>query len=287
MPKRLSEAQVEQYRRDGILFPIDALDPAEAAGLRRRVEALAAQEGGKLSRSTNHKPHLLLPWLAELIRDPRLLDPVEDVLGPDILCWGSGFFWKPAKDPAFISWHQDSTYWGLSHADIVTAWVALTPSTPESGCMRVVPGTHNRDQVAHKDTFAENNLLSRGQEIAVEVEEHEAVDVVLQPGQMSLHHVRLFHGSEPNRAGEPRIGYAIRFIPTYISQTSGVRDSATLVRGQDRYGHFDLEPRPRADFDPACVAYHQAVLERATQILYSGADKVKAFDGPRQQAAGM
>jgi hypothetical protein len=174
----------------------------------------------------------------------------------------------------------------LSHSDIVTAWVAFTPSTVESGCMRVVPGTHTRDQVAHKDTFAENNLLSRGQEIAVEVDDDEAVDLVLQPGQMSLHHVRLFHGSEPNRADEPRIGYAIRYIPTYISQTSGVRDSATLARGDDRFGHFDLEPRPRTEFDPECVAYHKAMLERATRILYSGADKVKSFDGP-QPAAGM
>jgi non-haem Fe2+, alpha-ketoglutarate-dependent halogenase len=286
MPKRLSEADVERYRRDGVIFPIRAFEPQEAEGYRARLEQLAAAEGGKLSRSTNHKPHVLLPWLAEIVRDPRILDPVEDVLGPNILCWGSGFFWKPANDSAFISWHQDSTYWGLSHADIVTAWVAFTPSTPEAGCMRVVPGTHHREQVAHKDTFAENNLLSRGQEIAVEVDEKDAVDVVLQPGEMSLHHVRLFHGSEPNRADHPRIGFAIRYIPTYIRQTSGVRDSATLVRGTDELGNFDLEPRPGTDFDPDCVAWHRATLERAEQILYAGAATVKKFDGPRP-AAGM
>ena len=137
-----------------------------------------------------------------------------------------------------------------------------------------------------RDTFADDNLLSRGQEIAVDVNENDAVDVVLRPGEMSLHHVRLFHGSERNRASHPRIGYAIRYIPTYISQTAGVRDSATLVRGEDRYGHFDAEPRPRVDFDPDCVAYHKAGLERATQILYAGADKVKEFEGAKR-AAGM
>jgi non-haem Fe2+, alpha-ketoglutarate-dependent halogenase len=282
--KQLAPETVEAYKRDGILFPLRVMDEAAAAGMRAKVEALAAAEGGKLSRATNQKPHLLLPWLADLVRHPAVLDPVEDILGPNILCWASGFFWKQPRDPAFISWHQDSTYWGLSHADIVTAWIALTPSTPESGCMQVVPGTHHREQVAHKDTFAENNLLSRGQEIAVEVDPEDVVDVVLQPGEMSLHHVRLFHGSEPNRSAEPRIGFAVRYIPTYIRQTAGARDSATLVRGEDTFGHFDLEPRPAVDFDPACVAFHRAMLENAEKILYAGAEQVKAFTPPAKRA---
>jgi non-haem Fe2+, alpha-ketoglutarate-dependent halogenase len=282
--KQLAPETVEAYKRDGILFPLRVMDEATAAGMRAKVEALAAAEGGKLSRATNQKPHLLLPWLADLVRHPAVLDPVEDILGPNILCWASGFFWKQPRDPAFISWHQDSTYWGLSHADIVTAWIALTPSTPESGCMQVVPGTHHREQVAHKDTFAENNLLSRGQEIAVEVDPADVVDVVLQPGEMSLHHVRLFHGSEPNRSALPRIGFAVRYIPTYIRQTAGARDSATLVRGEDTFGHFDLEPRPAVDFDPACVAFHRAMLENAEKILYAGAEQVKAFTPPAKRA---
>jgi non-haem Fe2+, alpha-ketoglutarate-dependent halogenase len=281
---RLSEQQVEQFQRDGVLFPLDAYKRGEIEGLRRKLEALAQAEGGKLSRGTNQKPHMLLPWLADMIREPRILDAVEGVLGPNLLCWASGFFWKQPQDPAYISWHQDSTYWGLSHPDIVTAWVAFTPSTPESGCMRVVPGTHKRDQVAHRDTFAAENLLSRGQEIAVDVNEEDAVDVVLQPGQMSLHHVRLFHGSEPNRADHPRIGYAIRYIPTYIRQTAGVRDSATLVRGKDEFGNFDPEPTPRTDFDPDCVAFHAQMLDRAAQILYAGAAQVKTFEGPGARA---
>jgi non-haem Fe2+, alpha-ketoglutarate-dependent halogenase len=281
---RLSEQQVEQFQRDGVLFPLDAYERGEIEGLRRKLEALAQAEGGKLSRGTNQKPHMLLPWLADMVREPRILDAVEGVLGPNLLCWASGFFWKQPQDPAYISWHQDSTYWGLSHPDIVTAWVAFTPSTPESGCMRVVPGTHKRDQVAHRDTFAAENLLSRGQEIAVDVNEEDAVDVVLQPGQMSLHHVRLFHGSEPNRADHPRIGYAIRYIPTYIRQTAGVRDSATLVRGKDEFGNFDPEPTPRTDFDPECVAFHAQMLDRAAQILYAGAAQVKTFEGPGARA---
>jgi ectoine hydroxylase-related dioxygenase (phytanoyl-CoA dioxygenase family) len=284
--KRLGKEQVEQFQRDGFLFPIDVYSRDEIGELKSRLEALAAAEGGKLSRGTNQKPHLLLPWLNTMIRNPRILDPVEDILGPNLLCWASGFFWKPANDPAFISWHQDSTYWGLSHPDIVTAWVAFTPSTPESGCMRVVPGTHHCEQVAHRDTFSPENMLSRGQEIAVEVDEKDAVDVVLQAGQMSLHHVRLFHGSEPNRAEHPRIGYAIRYIPTYVRQTAGVRDSATLVRGTDEHGNFDPEPTPHTDFDPECVAFHAEMLDRATRILYAGAAQVRTFDRP-EAASGM
>jgi non-haem Fe2+, alpha-ketoglutarate-dependent halogenase len=179
-----------------------------------------------------------------------------------------------------VSWHQDSTYWGLSEPDVVTAWVAFTPSTVESGCMRVIPGTHRLDQIPHRDTFAENNLLSRGQEIEVEVDEGNAIDVVLEAGEMSLHHVRLIHGSVPNRAGHPRIGYAIRYIPTHIRQITGVPDSATLVRGQDAYGHFVPEPAPRFDFDPEGVAFHAAMLENNTRILYASAEKRPDYDLP-------
>ena len=176
----------------------------------------------------------------------------------------------PAGDPAYVSWHQDGTYWGLSSPDVVTAWVALTPSLPENGCMRVVPGTHKR-QVPHEDTFAESNLLSRGQEIAVEVDNAKAVDVVLQPGQMSLHHVLIFHGSEQNRSDIRRVGFAIRYVPTHVSQTSGIRESALLVRGVDEFGHFDHEQSPEADMHPDAVARHKQVIDRQIQILYAGA----------------
>jgi len=142
--------------------------------------------------------------------------------------------------------------------------------------MRVIPGTHREPQLPHRDTFHKDNLLSRGQEIEVAVDERQAVDVVLQPGQMSLHHVRIVHGSEPNRASYPRTGYAIRYVATHVRQVVGERDSATLVRGVDTYGHFEHEPRPRADFHPDAVAYHQAMHQRTTDILYAGAAQRRA-----------
>jgi Phytanoyl-CoA dioxygenase (PhyH) len=271
MAKLLSEAQVRQYRRDGYLCPIDALTPAEAAHYRARLEAAEAAAGGSLPGPYKHKPHLVYAFAQALIRQPRILDAVEAVIGPDILCWESVFFNKEPHTPDFISWHQDITYWGLeAEGDVVTAWVALSPSTPESGCMRVVPGTHKREVVAHADSFAAGNMLSRGQEIAVEVDDGHAVDLVLEPGQMSLHHVKIFHGSRPNRADDRRLGFAVRYLPPQVHQEVGA-DSATLVRGRDGFGYFELEPAPAHDLAPEAVAYHQRVRDRRMAILMRGA----------------
>ena len=271
--KVLTPAQVEAFRRDGYHFPVRALSTDEALSYRRRLEQSEAMLGGPLRGALRSKPHLLFTWANELIRHPVILDAVEDIYGPNLLAWSSSFFIKEAHDPSYVSWHQDSTYWGLSHPDVVTAWIALSVSVVENGCMRVMPGTHLKDQLPHKDTFAANNLLTRGQEVQVEVDPAEAVDVVLQPGEFSLHHVRLVHGSDPNNADYRRIGYAIRYIPTYVKQTVGPRDSATLVRGVDTYHHFDMEPAPKADLDPEAVALHKRVTEESNQVLYRGTDK--------------
>lgn len=272
MPASLTEAAVADYNRLGYHFPIRAFPPEEAEGLLGRLQATEAKLGGRLSGRMNQKPHLLFPWVYDVVTHPAVLDAVESVLGPDLLCWSSQFFIKGAGDPAYVSWHQDGTYWGLSSPDVVTAWIAFTPSLPESGCMRVVPGTH-LSKVPHIDTFARDNLLSRGQEVAVQVEEKDAVDITLQPGEMSLHHVLIVHGSEPNRAGWPRIGFAIRYIPTHLRQTGGERDSALLVRGTDRYGHFDHETAPEEDLHPHALARHKAILDRQLAILYRDAEQ--------------
>lgn len=276
MPKLLSPAAVEQYRRDGYWSPVDALDPGEAAALRRRLEAFEAREGKPLAGNMRHKAHLLFTWLADLVRHEKVLDAVEDVIGPDILCWTSTFFIKEARDPGFVSWHQDSTYWGLSTPDVVSAWIALSASTAEAGAMRVIPGTHGA-QVAHRETWNRDNLLSRGQEIEVDVDPARAVDLVLAPGQMSLHHVRIVHGSEPNRSADRRIGLAVRYIPTHVRQTVGPQDSAVLVRGVDRFGHFVPEPLPEADLSEAAWQAHREAADRQAAILYAGT-KTQSFE---------
>lgn len=269
---RSAEEFRRQFARDGILFPLSVLTDKETETALANLAAFEAREGGRLGDAINSKPHLILPWISDLVRHPRILDAVETILGPDLLCWMSNFFTKDAGDGRFISWHQDSTYWALSSPDVVTAWVALTPSRRDNGCLQVIPGTHLAEQVPHRDTFGEGNMLSRGQEIAVEVNLSEAVDVVLQPGEMSLHHVRIFHGSEPNRSDIRRIGLAIRYIPTRVSQVGG-RTTALLVRGEDRFGHFDPEPVPKEEFAPADLAFHAEAMRRLHALAYAGTER--------------
>ena len=272
MTKVLPDSAVEAYRRDGYFFPLRVLAPDDAAGYRRRLEAHEARAGAPLQGNWRHKTHLLFTWADELVHHAAILDAVEDVIGPDILCWTTNFFIKEPGSRGFVSWHQDSTYWGLDPDDVVTAWVAFTRSDAESGCMKVMPGTHTQSQIPHVDTFHRDNLLSRGQEIAVEVDESKAVDIVLAPGEMSLHHIKLVHGSAPNRSGDRRIGFAIRYIPTHVRQTK-VRDSAMLVRGVDTHRNFDPEPRPVNDIDDAARRAHADAVGRQVAALYQGTDK--------------
>jgi hypothetical protein len=272
MPKLLSPAELARYHRDGYHFPVDILTADEAAHLRRRLEAYEARAGGPISGNLRHKPHLFLTFLNDLVHHPRILDAVEDVLGPDLLCWTTTFFIKEPADPGFVSWHQDATYWGLSSPEVMTVWVAFTPANLVNGCMAFLPGSHTR-QIAHRDTFDRDNLLSRGQEIAVEVDDSEGLYVALAPGQASLHHVLLVHGSAPNRSADRRIGLAIRYIPTHVRQIAGASDSATLVRGVDAYGNFAHEPRPAADCTPEAMAAHAAAVGHQVQVLYRGTGK--------------
>ena len=282
MPKILSEAQVEAYNRDGYVFPIRVMPESEARELRATLEAYERETGGPLRGDLRHKTHLLFTWLADLVRRKEIIDAVEDIYGANILCWSTNFFIKEARNPSFVSWHQDATYWGLSSPDVITAWVALTEATAENGAMDMIPGTHTLDQIPHRDTFAKNNLLTRGQEVMVDVDGSKGVKVLLKPGEMSLHHVRIIHGSAPNHSADRRIGFAIRYIPTRVRQLHG-NDSATLVRGVDTFNTFEHEPRPERDMDPRMLALHKAITERNAQILYRGTG-VKDFNDPKALA---
>jgi len=276
MTNFLSEAAQRQYRDDGYYFPLRAFSPAVAAGYRTRLETFEATQGGKIRGRMRQKLHLLLTWMDELVRHPAILDAVEGVLGPDILCWQTSFFIKEAGDAGYVSWHQDSTYWGLSTPDVATAWVALSPVTLECGPMRVIPGTHKWNQIQHKDSFDEKNLLTRGQVVDADIDAGKAVDLILAPGEFSLHHVRLVHASEPNRSPDRRIGLAIRYIAPHVSQVTGVPDSALLVRGEDTHGHFEVEQSPAADLDAAAVAQHARITERREGFIYAGTEKRSA-----------
>jgi non-haem Fe2+, alpha-ketoglutarate-dependent halogenase len=267
--KLLTLQQIRHYHEFGYVTPIRVMSPEQAAVLRMNLETFEGRQGGPLTGTLRHKSHLLFFWLNDLVRQEKVVDAVEDLYGHNLLCWTSNFFIKEARDPTYVSWHQDSTYWGLSKPDVVTAWIALSESDKSNGAMEVIPGTHLLDQIPHKDTFAKNNALTRGQEVAVEVDQSRAVAIELQPGEMSLHHVRIIHGSPPNASSNRRIGFAIRYIPTDVRQMEGT-DSATLVRGVDNFQTFKHEPRPDRDFDPEFVALHMEATERSATILYKG-----------------
>lgn len=270
MPCKLAEAQVAQYRRDGFCFPIPVFSPEEVSDLRKQLETVETRQGHVLQGSQRLKTSLLLTWVDRLIRDSQILDPVEDLIGPNILCWGVHFWIKEPKTIDYVSWHQDHQYWGLDAAEIVTAWVALSPATVESGCMRMHPGSHTA-QLPHQDLFDRTNMLSRGQTITEGIDEAGAVNILLKPGEMSLHNVRIAHASAPNRSADRRIGIAIRYMPPQTRQQLAEWDSAALVRGEDRYGHFVHEPSPVRDFDPTCVAFHEKTVTNLLSFLYKDA----------------
>lgn len=257
MPKMLSSDQIEGFRKNGYVPRVRVISSVRAAAIRRRIEDFERSQGGPLRGALGKKSHLLFTCLSELIREERILDAIEDLYGQNLLCWYTDLFIKEPNDPAFVSWHQDSTYWGLSKPDVVTAWVALSESNRANGALEVVPGTHLKNQLPHRETFSKENMLSRGQEIAVDVDPASSVMLELEPGEMSLHHVRLVHGSAPNRSKtQRRIGFAIRYIPTYVRQLDR-ENAAALVRGIDTFRTFEQEPIPTRDMDPECVSFHK------------------------------
>lgn len=265
------------YARDGFVFPVDAVDPATARAIRADLEAAEAELAGDPDRLRllRSYPDRLLPSFDALIRTPALVAAASAILGPDLLVWSGGLFIKEANAPSIVSWHQDLTYWGLDEVDEVTAWVALSPSTVESGCMRFVPGSHRRQLVRHVDTFDTNNLLTRGQQIDETVDDSQGVDIVLRTGQASLHHGHLFHASGPNRTGDRRIGAAIRYIKPSMKQRSGDRSLVRLVSGSDRFGHFAIAGAPRGRLDPADFELCRADADIKRRVLYAGAETDK------------
>ena len=273
----LDGAARERYEREGYLFPFRAMTAGGADEIRARVDALERERGEPLG-GLRISPHLVFTWAAAVVRSEAILDVVSGILGPDVLCWESAFFMKDARSPTFVSWHQDAHYWGLWPPKVLTAWVAITPSTTANGAMRVMPGSHLGEGMAHTDTYAEDNILSRGQVIAQSLDEDKAVELVLEAGEMSVHDVMLAHESAPNHSEDRRIGLAIRYLAPEVRQTKGA-DAAMLVRGVDRFGHFELLPAPASDMAPEAQAVHHAACPARAGILFEGAER-RAADWP-------
>ena len=274
---------VAQFERDGYICPVPVLTPAETlqyhdlyiafhAAHQTRLAALKAGARWQINADT----HFAFQWVDALTRHPKILDAVERLLGPNLVAWNTNWFVKMPHDKSFVSWHQDGAYWGLSPMEVATAWVALGPVTPENGCMRVIPGSHKQPNMPQRETYADNNILSRGQEISVAVDERLAVDLVLQPGEMSLHHLWIVHGSKANHSTIPRIGLAIRYVSTRVQQDSSEKPFAMLVRGRDDYGNFRLSEPPTGNDGFAGEGRHAEFLKRVHVALAKARPGTKA-----------
>ena len=240
----LDKTDVARYREDGYLRPIPVIPAKEAAQLRAELEDiedtwLAADLPHPLNTYKRVNSHCVIPMAHRVAADSRVLDVIEGILGPDILIWSVEFFIKEPQTKSIVSMHQDLTYWGFGAVDqLLTAWIALSPATEASGCMNFVRGSHKNPILPHEDTYDKDNLLSRGQEIQVDVAPEDKVPAELQPGQMSLHHGLMIHGSGPNVTDDRRIAVAIRYCTPQIAQQVAQKDYAILARGADRTGNF-------------------------------------------------
>ena len=265
MAGSLTEAQVRHYAETGQVGPVPILTAEEVGYYRRHLEDAEAAQGGRFSNIPGQfraKTHLLYTWMDELVRHEGILDAVESLIGPDILLYHLTCWLKEPDDGAFVSWHQDGTYFNLSPAEHVTAWIALTDATPESGCMRMIPGSHLLGQQAHAKGETKGNLLSNGQQIDLDIDEANAIDIVVPAGGVSFHHTHIVHSSGANRSNERRIGIGISYIPTRVRFVGEDRVPAALVRGRDTFGHFDPETRPTADLAPEAVSFHAEACRR-------------------------
>jgi non-haem Fe2+, alpha-ketoglutarate-dependent halogenase len=241
------------FERDGIMFPLRALNDGELAAARAQIARIASAQNGMFKRFD--RAHLFFRWAWDLVRHPRVVDAVSEVLGDEVMVWGSLILSKPPHDPGFVAWHQDGLYAGfLGDAPAVSAWIAMSDSTIESGCMRVVPGSH-KQRLPHEVRNAPDNMLRQGQEIAADVDERDAVDVQLRAGEMSLHHVDIVHGSNPNRASWARTGFIVRYTtPKMLRAVMPV----VVARGA-QYGHLQtLTEPPPEDFDVSMDAWRRA-----------------------------
>jgi len=245
----------DTYSREGFLSPVDVLSSGEAAAHRARLEEAEARFGALHYRS---KVHTILRSPYELATHPRVLDVVERLIGPDILLHNVTYIIKEPHSAAHVSWHQDLTYWGFSDDAQVSMWLALSPATVESGCMRMLPGSHTQGCLEHSLNDDPCNVLFQGQTVQG-VDEAKAILCTLEPGQASFHHGWTLHSSLPNGGGDRRIGVNAQYLAPHVRQLKHDEDTAILVRGEDRFGHFGLDIAAETDLDPCAITRRNAL----------------------------
>jgi non-heme Fe2+,alpha-ketoglutarate-dependent halogenase len=262
----LTPQRVEAYRRDGYSFPHAALSGAELAECRDGLARYEAWLGTPVNMGDwrwRSSAYAFLPWLDRLICNERILDAVQDLVGPDILVFTTTFFIKEANSPTFAAWHQDATYFGIEPYEHVTAWVALSDATEEAGCMEVVSSHGAARQLHHAALGLKDSINGGGQAVVEEFDQRDTVMMAVPAGSFSLHHTLCTHRSAPNRSNHRRVGIGISYIPAHCRITSSVRMRVPLVRGGNTGGNFDILPPPtEGEFHPAAIARHEDAYRR-------------------------
>lgn len=273
----------QQYKRDGFSFPHRVIPTEDADRLRVDLEQLVdthanaatAVPFGDYARSNLH---VVSTAVAQMARHPSILDAVETIIGPDISLWGAELIAKEPNSDKVLTMHQDLTYWGLDGSDgVVTAWLAVSDVTTANGAMSFVPASHHHGQLVHHDTFRDDNLLSRGQEIAVDVRPEDTVPVELERGEISLHHGLMFHGSGPNTTAERRIGLVLRYLAPSVVQPDGNVDFVMACRGVNRSTTLLAISPPERDFSPAAVDLHAEITAAQSFSLGAGATEKLSY----------
>ena len=276
MPRVLTSDQIECFHELGYCSPVDVMSEDEAQAFKFRIEAAEAAHPEALSATNRNNPHLAFKCIDEIAHHPVIIDAVSDIIGPDILLWGSVLFFKEPQSAGFVSWHQDATYMGIEPHSFVTPWLALTPSNTALGCVKVIPGSPKHGILKHEDTFGEDNILTRGQAIEG-IDENAAVDLVLRPGQISLHHARTVHGSLPNRGKQRRLGVALQcYMRPDCRQVIG-ENLVQVVRGCSGLSGYSILGRPAKEMDSAAVSERASANQNWTKILYHGAPQVRPY----------
>ena len=272
----LSLEQINQYKEDGYIAPIDVLTKDEAEEVKKEIEYIEKKWPNEIEGLGRNYVHLISPVLDKVSHNSKILDAVESIIGKDILVCGTTLFIKNPDKKGFVSFHQDAKYIGLEPYNWVTGWLAVTDANEENGCMRMLKGSHKKDLKFHDQKFDENNLLTRGQTIE-NVPINETTPVILKAGQLSLHHPTIIHGSGLNKSKERRIGFAIQsYIGTNVDQVLG-KIYVQQARGNDTFKFHQHVKRPTELMNENDIITRKKANEELSKIFYSGSKQIGKY----------
>ena len=271
----LNSNQLKQYNEEGYVAPLDILTKEEALEARNEIELIEKKMPNEIDKSGRYNVHLISPKLDAIVHNSKILDAVESIIGKNILVCSTTLFIKDPKQEGFVSYHQDAKYIGLEPHNWVTAWIAITDSNNENGCMRMWPKSHI-ELKDHNQKFNEGNLLTRGQTVEG-IPESEVKSVELKAGQMSLHHPRIVHGSGINKSNDRRIGFVVQsYIGTNVKQVLG-KNGVQIARGEDEFHYHEVINRANSLLSEEGQSLRIRENKYLQEIFYNGSEKIGTY----------